>query len=397
MSLPAGLRVVVLHNDDYADLTPEDPGYSARADVENAAWGVAEALIRRGLRAEVQGVDFPSLAEVLDYLARDPPDLVFNLCESLRGDARHEGVVPALLDLAGLPYTGSCPVALGLALRKDRAKMILRTSGVPTPEWITVDAVDRIRGCRLPFPLIVKPTREDASLGISSSSVVRSQPALELAVGRVLVEFGQAALVERYVEGREMYVSLLGNHAPEALPLHEIDFSAMPEGLPRIVSYSGKWDEGSAEYHGTRPVRCLLDETIRLRVVRAACAAFEALELRDYGRVDVRLAADNTPYVIDVNPNCDLTDGAGFSRAAGYGGLGYPQLIERVCEIALERHHRAARLRRPSASPLLSPGGSATTRGPSARGGDRQRRLVPTERGELRPRTERRSARPGSG
>ena len=217
--------------------------------------------------------------------------------------------------------------------------MILRARGVPTPEATTLGSIEDLRDCRLPFPLIVKPTREDASVGINSRSVVHSGIELEHAVQVVLRELRQPALVERYIEGREMYVSLLGNRPPEALPMHEIDFSELPDGLPHIVSYSGKWDESSPEFHGTRPIRCILDETVRTRVVRAAREAFEALELFDYGRVDIRLAADNTPYVIDVNPNCDITDGAGFARAAGYAGLNYPDLIDRMCRVALERHH----------------------------------------------------------
>ncbi len=373
MSTPSVLRVLVLHNTDYASL-PDDPAYASRADVANAAHGIAAALRRRGHHADVRGVDHPDLGHLLDDLARDRPDVVFNLCESLRGDSRHEIVVPSLLDLADVPYTGSGPFALGLALRKDRAKALLRDRGVPTPESTTIADGD-VSACRLPFPLIVKPTREDASVGISSASVVHDRAALAAAVARVVGELRQPALVERYVDGREMYVSLLGNAPPEALPMHEIDFSHMPTGLPRIVSYSGKWDTSSAEYAGTLPVRCILDDDVRARVEAAARAAFEALGLTDYGRVDVRLAADHTPYVIDVNPNCDLSDGAGFSRAAGYGGLAYDALVERVCRIALVRHRHDHRNRTCAATPSV--GEAAPDVGSlGARGADRPGRAV---------------------
>jgi D-alanine-D-alanine ligase len=193
----------------------------------------------------------------------------------------------------------------------------------------------------LPFPLIVKPTCEDASVGISSTSVVHDSDSLTSAVERVLREHAQPALVEQFIDGREVYVSLLGNHPPAALPFHEIDFSDLPDGLPKIVTYAGKWDSDSPEFHGTRPVRCDLDEPTRARVEHVARAAFRALDLRDYARVDVRLARDGTPFVIDVNPNCDLSDGAGFSRAAGFAGLDHPALVEQVCLSALERHAHA--------------------------------------------------------
>ncbi len=399
MSGRTRLRIVVLHNNDYAHLPPDDPGYSARADVENAAQGLADALVARGHHAERMGLDLPELPDVLEALHRDPPDVVFNLCESLRADARHESMVPALLDLVGAPYTGSGAITLGLALRKDRTKALLRARGVPTPEGFVVESRERLRDCKLTFPLIVKPTREDASVGISSSSVVNDPAALQAAVELVLDGLAQPALVERFVDGREIYVSLLGNRPPDALPLHEIDFSGMPEGLPRIVSYSGKWEVGSPEFAGTQPTRCLIDEQTRLRVVRAAREAFEALELQDYGRVDIRLGKDNVPYVIDVNPNCDLTDGAGFARAAGYGGLDYPTLVERVCLIALERHHHGNRhadagalARAARAATAVDPA-AARIRPRAARGADNAGRAVPSRGGEVRARAGRRRAR----
>ena len=409
---PSSLRVLVLHNNDFAHLDRDRGDFASRADVENAARGIAAALRARGHRAELLGVDGDSLAELLAGLRAAPPDLVFNLCESLCGDSRNEVVVPSLLELSGVPYTGSGPLALGLALRKDRAKELLHARGVPTPESVTLESPE-VRGPLPQFPVIVKPTREDASVGISAGSVVRDRAALAAAVARVLDELSQPALVERFIEGRELYVSLLGNEPPRALPFHEIDFSSLPPELPRIVSYSGKWDTASVEFAGTRPTRCLLDEPTRLRVEEAARAAFAALELRDYGRVDVRLAADGTPYVIDVNPNCDLTEGAGFSRAAAYGGFDYPGLVEQVCRIALERHAHERRyaldaVAENPAAPAATdaPDGdrlvaidvgqhaAALAAGPPrARGADRERRAVHGGGGAVRARADRRRAR----
>lgn len=353
--LPHSLRITVLHNNDFHAFSPDAHNFASVADVENAAHGIARALAGRGHVVQVIGLDAAEVLEVVATLAADPPDLVFNLCESLAGETRHEPVLPALLDLVGIPYTGSGPESLSLALRKERCKEILKVRGIPTPAAVLLDrpAIDEVL---LPFPLIVKPAWEDASVGIHNDSVVRDHAALTAAVRRILGDLDQPALVEQFVDGREIYVSLLGNEPPKALPMHEIDFTDLPAGLPRIVSYDAKWAPASPECVGTRPVRCIIDESARLQVERVAREAFVALELRDYARIDLRLAPDGTPFVIDINPNCDLSDGAGFSRAAGFAGLDYPALVERVAWTAWERAHHArsprARIRPRNVVPL---------------------------------------------
>jgi D-alanine-D-alanine ligase len=334
------LRVVVVHNRDFDSHATDDPDFASRADVENAAADVSRALESRGHRATTFAVPAgdDAAARTLAAIRRADADLVFNLCESLAGDARHEAFLPALLELGGVRYTGSGPLALGLALRKDVTKKLLRASGVSTPDGLALDS-DDVSAVQLPFPLIVKPAREDASVGISRHSVVHDRKALGARVAEVRARHRQPVLVERYIEGRELYVSLIGNRPTVALPMHEIDFAAMPSDRPRIVSYEGKWVPSSPEYAGTRSVKAQpLSPRARVRCEEAAEKAFHALELRDYARVDLRLAADGTPYVIDVNPNCDLSDGAGVSRAASYGGISYPDLIERICESALDRY-----------------------------------------------------------
>ena len=340
----APLRVVIVHNQDFDPRSNEsDPFAGSRADVQNTARDVERALASRGHQVSMLPIADGGAQAALEAIRRleaDRPDLVFNLCESLAGDARHEALLPALLDLAGIAYTGSGPQALGLALRKDLTKRLLRAAGVPTPEAVDPNGPNGPSRGELPFPLIVKPTREDASVGISRYSVVHDRAQLERQIDEIERTLGQPALVERYVEGRELYVSLIESpgQGPEPLPMHEVDFSDMPDDRPRIVSYEAKWQPSSLEYAGTRSVRARpLAESVRQQCEEVARAAFVALELRDYARVDLRLAPDGQPYVIDVNPNCDLSDGAGVSRAASFGGLSYPELIERVCLAALAR------------------------------------------------------------
>ena len=336
------LCILVLHNRDFA--AADDPEFASRADVENAARDVARALASRGHEVETLPVPcdpLDAVALVADIVAR-APDLVFNLCESLGGDARHEAVLPSLFELAGVRYTGSGPLALGTALRKDRTKALLRALAVPTPRAAV--SVDGSLPAELPpLPCIVKPAREDASTGIWLKSVVKTPRELAARVAEVHARYRQPVLVEEFIDGRELYVSLVGNgDALTALPMHEVDFSAMPAGAPHIVTYAGKWEPSSQEYKGTRSVRAEVSDDVAARCAAAARAAFFALELSDYARVDLRLAADGTPYVIDVNPNCDLSDGAGVSRAASFGGLSYHDLIERIVAAATARYDKAS-------------------------------------------------------
>ena len=336
------LSILVLHNRDFD--TANDPEFASRADVENAARDVSRALAARGHSVDRLGVPpgpLDAVAVAADVVGR-APDLVFNLCESLGGDARNEMVLPSLFELAGVRYTGSGPLALATALRKDRTKALLRGLGVPTP-LAAVSTDGTLPAAPPPFPCIVKPAREDASTGIWLRSVVKTPRELAARVAEVHARYRQPVLVEEFIPGRELYVSLLGNgETLTALPMHEVDFSAMPDGAPHIVTYDGKWDPASQEYKGTRSVRAEVSAAVAERCAAAARAAFVALELSDYARVDLRLAADGTPYVIDVNPNCDLSEGAGVCRAASFGGLAYPDLIERIVSAAMARHSKAS-------------------------------------------------------
>ncbi|HEY7371998.1 MAG TPA: ATP-grasp domain-containing protein [Polyangia bacterium] len=335
-------RVLVVHNRDF-EHSQQDPENGSRADIRGTTEDVVAALTRTGLTADALGID-GEVAGAMTAIAAFAPDVVFNLCESLSGDARFEPLLPLLLEHAGISYTGSPPLTLGVALHKQKAKAALRDAGVPTPDAVCLSTPD-IAAVALPFPLIVKPSREDASIGISAQSVVHDRAELGRQVAAVIARYRQPALVERFIEGREIYVSMLGREDGDIdlLPLHEIDFSEMPAGQPRIVSYAAKWEETSAEYRGTKPVVCAgLPEAVVARIGSVARAAFAAMELRDYGRLDVRLAGDGTPYVIDINPNCDLSEASGgFARAGRAAGLGYDEVIRRIVDLALQRRTHA--------------------------------------------------------
>jgi D-alanine-D-alanine ligase len=335
-------RIAVIFNRDFEGATA-DPENRAREDIQNVATEVVDVLKKAGYDTLSLGVR-DDLTALLTSLRDPAPVTVFNLCESLRGDNRFEALVPMLLEFEGLVYTGSPPTTLLSALHKDRTKQLLLAAGVPTPRSITFMSADVEAARSLRFPLFVKPTREDASVGISSASVVNDIAELEARVRHVLMHYNQPVLVEEYIVGREINASVLerARRAPEVLPLHEIDFSDMPSDQPKIVSFEAKWVEESPQYRGTRPVLCQLSDDVRQRVIEVALAAFRAIGLRDYGRVDLRLAEDGTPFVIDVNPNCDLSSqGGGFARAARAAGMSYADLVLRLLGLALERRKDA--------------------------------------------------------
>lgn len=332
------MHIAILYNRDHEQLE-DDPGREARADVTRVASALADALQHGGFQPEPIAVEGTRL-EFVDLLARMRPDLVINLCESVAADSRAEVVIPCLLDMLGLPYTGSSALSLGLALHKDKAKELLRARGVPTPGFARVDRLEDLERLALPFPLIVKPAREDASMGITRDSVVHEPAALRRAVEAVITTFHQPAIVEQFIPGREIYVPLLGNTPRRALPLTEIRFGQLFQDRPNIVTYAGKWEENSPEYVNTPSGPCLLeDKALEARLVKTALEAFAALEGQDYGRVDLRVTPDGQPYVIDINPNCDLHPDAGFAKAALAAGMDYRALARTLVEVALERTH----------------------------------------------------------
>ena len=337
------LGIAVLYNTDFEHIAG-----AASVDavsVRTASEAVRDGLRAAGHRAELVGMWGKDVPEVMSRLDRERPDLVFNLVESLGGIARNEIAVPALLDLLGLAYTGGDAMALGLALYKPRTKDVLIGRGIATPPYrvVTTPAdLARIAAEALDYPWFIKLANEDASVGITEANVATDSAGLVARCHQLLAEYGEPLLLERYVDGREVNVTLIGSGADVVvLPLHEIDFAAMPVGRPHIVSYAAKWDENHSDYAGTKPVPLRgADAALGDRIVATARAAWEAVGLRDYGRVDLRVDAAGTPWVIDVNPNCDISPDAGVHRAAMAHGWDYPTLIGTIAELAYQRCRR---------------------------------------------------------
>jgi D-alanine-D-alanine ligase len=266
-------------------------------------------------------------------------DLVFNLCEGLSGHGSEEHLPAAAVELLGLPMTGARALTLGLCLRKDLVNAHLRGQGIAVPDWAVARAGEPLAWKR--YPAIVKPAAEDASLGIDAHSVVRSAAELEAARARGHATW-QRLLVQRFVDGREFNLALVGD---QVLPPAEIEW-ALPEGLPRVVTYAAKWDTGSVYDQGTIP-RILgpRDGRLPARLERLARRVWAAVEGVGYGRVDVRMDERGRIYVIDVNPNPDISPSAGLARQAAAAGWSYPELIARVADVAFATQPPLARQR----------------------------------------------------
>lgn len=331
------MKVVLLHGADAAE-PPEDP---VLGQIEGALRALGHEVVRVPVAADVE--------PVIDALRAADPGLVFNLAESFGGKSALESNVAALLNLLGLRYTGSSPAGLMMAGDKSLTKMVLGFQKILTPQFATIyrGALGHVGDLR--FPLIVKPPQEDASLGITSKSVVRDIRELFSTMDSLQREFQSGILVEEFVEGREFYVGVLGNVDPQALPVIELDFSAFPADRPRVASYEAKWGEGGtggegetgAEFAGTKSVFPVdLDPELVTRMQAVAVSAFNALRLRDYGRVDLRVTDDGQIFVIEVNPNCYLERAGELSRAAAESGIGHEALVARIMELALARYAR---------------------------------------------------------
>jgi D-alanine-D-alanine ligase len=330
------VKIALAHNDDHALAAGEADDVAAVESVLDQVQGVEEACRELGhaTRRVPVGRD---LGRVVTALERPRPDLVFSMVESVGGDARLEPAFAYLLEWLGLAYTGSPPLALALALHKPRARDVLAGAGVAVPRGAVLERPDDpLDGLR--YPVIVKPSQEDGSHGIRNESVAHDEAAARARAAYVLERYAQPTLVEEFVAGRELNVSLLGPaQAPVVLPLRELRYD-LPPGTPELVGYEAKWLPDSAEYRGTTPVTADLEPALAEAVAAAACAAYAALGLRDYGRVDIRLDEDDRPLVVDVNPNPDLTSGTlGLAGAAAAAAMSYTDVVGFVLDQAWER------------------------------------------------------------
>jgi D-alanine-D-alanine ligase len=260
-------------------------------------------------------------------------DVVFNLCEGLDGHSKYEDWIVATLELAGTPYTGCRPWATSVCHRKHVANTVLAAAGIPVPRFAL--AHHNKVPTELELPVIVKPAAEDASLGIDSGAICTSRKSLKRRIA-LMAEQWESVLVQEYVAGREFNVGFIGK---TMLPISEITFDNMPEGSWPILTYASKWDEGSPEDLGSIP-QCpaQIPAELAKKLEKIGRDAWELMaESEGYGRVDVRVDSSGQPYVLEVNPNPDLSENAGLARMARADGWDYGELLQQVLRETLER------------------------------------------------------------
>ena len=263
-------------------------------------------------------------------------DVIVNLCEGFLGKPQLESNIAALYELMNIPCTGNSAKTLAVCLDKYKTKAILAASGLPTPRYQLVSPTTQ--SIKITLPAIVKPNSEDASQGIYSDSVVFNRQSLFKQIEKVAAIYKQAVLIEEYIEGREFNVAVWKHKKIEVLPPSEIDFSDMPDDAPHICSYEAKWFEDHKYFHGTQPI-CPANVSAKLeeQLHQLAIKAFTVIGCRDYARVDFRMNAKGQLFILEVNPNPDISLNAGFVRALKAASISYIDFWREMLHVVIER------------------------------------------------------------
>ena len=269
-------------------------------------------------------------------------DFVFNFAEGLYGESR-ESQIPAMLEMLKIPYTGSGPLTLAIALDKPRTKEILRYHGIPTPNFQVFKSVNEPLDKNLHFPLFVKPVAEGSSKGITSKSLVNNEKELRETVSFMIKKYHQPALVEEFLHGREFTVSILGNDPPKMLPIVEIVFGSLPDSIPKFDCYEVKWIFDSPN-SDIEMVVCpaKISKQLENRIKKVALDTFKVLNCKDFCRIDMRLDKNNIPNVLEVNPIAGLIpdpkENSRFPKACYTAGMTFNEAILSILDVAMKRY-----------------------------------------------------------
>jgi len=328
-------RILALVHDHL--VPPED---TTGINILEAEWkmeyDVVETLRERRHDVFVVGIH-DDLVPIRQSLSTFKPQIVFNLLEAFAGITTFDQNVVSYLELLRTPYTGCNPRGLILARDKALSKKLLAYHRIPVPEFTVVRRGRKpaLTG-RLRFPLIVKSLFFEASVGISQASVVENEEQLGRRVQFIHDHLGTAAIVEQFIDGRELYVGVLGNERLQVFPVWEMSFAKMPDNRWKIATERVKWSTKYQERHGIMTDAADLDDTARERVQRLARRVYRALDLSGYARIDMRLAGDGRVYVLEANPNPNLAYGEDFAESAEKAGLTYERLLERIVALGLQ-------------------------------------------------------------
>jgi D-alanine-D-alanine ligase len=332
------LRVLVLM---HPDLLPPDSikGFSEQEiNVWKTEYDVVTTLRKAGHDVKPLGVH-DELKPIRDEIETWKPDVVLTLLEEFHGEAIYDQNVASFLELMRVPYTGCNPRGLMLARGKDLSKTLVHSHRIPVPAFAVFPIGRKVRRpSRLQLPLIVKSLNEDGSYGISQASVVDSDDKLAERVGFIHERIGTHAIAEQYIEGREIYVGIIGNDRLRVLPVWELQFGNMAQGDWLIATERAKhnpdYQERRQILHG--PAKDLAPELLA-RIQRIAKRIYRTLELDGYARIDFRLAADGTPYFLEANPNPEIAESQEFAAAAKHVGIKYRDLLHRILALGIKR------------------------------------------------------------
>jgi D-alanine-D-alanine ligase len=332
------LRILALAHPDL--IPPENP--DAFSEEESYVWkteyDVLSTLRGSGHEVKMLGVQ-TELTPIRDEVENFKPDIVFNLLEEFHGETLYAQNVVALLELLRVPYTGCNPRGQLLARGKDLSKKLLKYHRVPVPSFAVFPIGKKVRRPgRLKFPLFVKSLSEDASRGIAQASVVDTDEKLAERVAFIHKRIGTAAIAEEYIDGREIYVGVVGNDRLQVLPVWELEFSKLADGNLPIATEKVKHDPEYQEKRGVvqGPARDLSPAVVT-RIRTLAKRICHTLELDGYCRIDFRLAKDDTPYFIEANPNPEIAAREEFAQAALHAGTTYPELLNKILALGLRR------------------------------------------------------------
>ena len=332
------LRVLVLA---HPDLVPPDStkGYTEQEiNKWKTEYDVVSTLRAAGHEVRPLGVH-DELKPIRDEIEGWKPHVVFTLLEQFHGEVIYDQNVVSYLELMRIPYTGCNPRGLMLARGKDLSKTLVHYHRIPVPGFAVFPLRRKVkRPARLALPLIVKSLSEDSSWGISQASVVDTDEKLVERVAFIHEKIGTAAIAEQYIEGREIYVGVLGNERLRVLPVWELKFGNMPDSSYAIATEKVKHDPSYQKRIGIEdgPAKDLSPE-LHARIQRMAKRVYRTLEMDGYGRIDFRLSADGTPYFLEANPNPEIAQSQEFATAAKHDGLAYRDLLHRIVALAMSR------------------------------------------------------------
>jgi D-alanine-D-alanine ligase len=331
------LNIALIYN-AYTDGDPEVPGdQSGSHHLRLQIRRFARTLHALGHHVRIMPVsqDFPAFQQ---RLLRLRPDVVFNQYDDVVHGALYEMRVAALVRILGFPITGSPALGLALSREKHMSASLLAGAGIPIPPSSAllekIGDVDRY-GWR--FPVIVQPGQEHAGIGLERNSIVRTKKDLRAKVRHILATYRQPALAQHFLTGREFNVGIVGGRKPLVLPLAEVDYSKLPDGIPPMMSYAAKWEQQTIEYQATSIIcPAEVEPVLAARIGDVALRAFRAVGGWGYGRVDMRLDEDEVPRVLEVNCNPLLDRGVGLARSAERAGISFPQLLQKIVAAAFE-------------------------------------------------------------